>query len=545
MPYFCCLLTLDLIKINLLFNQNHFKMKKALLFSFALIIGLAVMAQTVQLKNTVPTKGAITSEAIAIEPVATNVSPVVPGPIMNYGDGADVVNVITIGTSANAYGYGYGGGQKTLVWADNDLGMVTNLHRMGPGSQPGLSGYLAIDYGVNKAMTAADWTVNQQIYASTLNSGGDYYVDAARYPQGGIFDPTGVGKGIDDAYFIYFAPNLSNTISTWGGYSYGVAKITDPADTTKHMYWYSAPPYTYIPDGMMITRTGKVFVTDIDQNWESGSVVYEGGIIVNTGIWNDTEMDVEYTMEVLDLPTLDNDRPTNERVAASPDGETIWIVTLACTGDQPPVGGIVEKYNPILFKSIDGGETWSDAIDVQLDGPTGIDVIVNDLISDYRIEQLFTPPLPARDEIPYTTAFDCDLVVDKWGNPHIGVVVGVSADGFSIATGDSSFAVLDVFSNDGGDTWCAAIMGHPATFRGYFPDDTYTEDNRVNATINPAGDRVIITWLDTQVPGVTDNNNPDVFARGFDLMQNALTEEPANVTFLSDVTQQSYFMAAS
>jgi hypothetical protein len=539
MTYFCCLQTLDFIKINYCLTKTILKMKKALLFSFALIIGLAVMAQTVQLKNTVPAEKRVSEQAIGIEPVKANVPPVTPGPVMYNGDGADVVNVITLGTAANAYGYGYGGGQKTMVWADNNLGLITNIHRMGPGSQPGLSGYLAIDFGVNKAMTAADWTVNQQIYASTLNSGGDYYLDAARYPQGVVYDPS--TKGVDESYFVYFAPNLSNTISTWGGYSYGVAKIMDPADTTKHMYWYAPPPYTYIPDGMMLNYDGSIVVSDLSQNWESGSLVYEGGIIINRGTWNATDMDFEYTMEVIDLPTYNNDRPAGTRIASN--GNTVWVVALGCTGDQPPVGGVVEKYNPILFKSEDSGETWSDAYDVQLDGPTGIAEIVNDLLSDYRIEQLYTPPLPARDEIPYTTAFDCDIVVDKWGNPHVAVVVGVSADGFSIATGDSSYAVLDVFSPDGGETWCAAIMGHPTTFRGDFGD--LTEDNRVNAAITPGGDRVFVTWLDTQVPGVTDNINPDVFARGFDLENSMLTAEPANVTFLSEVTQQAYFECTS
>ncbi|MBN1199449.1 MAG: T9SS type A sorting domain-containing protein [Bacteroidales bacterium] len=522
-------------------------MKKILLFSVAIVIGLAVTAQTFQLKNTVPTAKQVTEQAVGIEPVSANASPVTPGPVMVNGDGVDVVSVITIGTAANAYGNGYAGGQKTIVWADPVLGAVTNFHRMGPGTDPpGLSGYLAYDLGINKGMSAGDWTVNNQAYNSVENGGGTYFVDAARYPQAVIYDP--MGDGMDEAYCAYFAPNLSNTISTWGGLSWGLSRFSDPSDSTKHLYWYDPPPYTYIPDGMMLLGDGKIIVTDLDQNWESGSLVYEGNITLFTGVWNPTLMDIEYTISSLEHPTLDNQRPANERVGASPNGKHVWIVSLANTGDLPPVGGVQERFYPVMFHSDDYGVTWSDPMPVQLDGTDGIEPIKN-YLSDYRIEQLFTPPYPTRDEIPYTTAFDCDIVVDAWGNPHIGVVVGVSADGYSIATGDSAYAVFDIYSPDKGDTWCAVLLGNPWTFRGTFGD--LTEDNRVNASVNYAGDKVFFTWLDTQVPGVTDNINPDVFARGFDLVLNAVTcddngqDQPSNVTFLSDVTQEAYFSTAS
>ena len=520
-------------------------MKKILLFSVAVILGLAVSAQTFQLKNSVKPLYKVSVEAVGVEPVSANAPTVTPGPVMVNGDGVDVVSVITIGTAANAYGYGYAGGQKTLVWADPILGAVTNFHRMGPGTTPpSLSGYLAYDLGVNKGMTAGDWTVNNEVYNATLNAGGDYYLDAARYPQAVIYDPT--ADGVDESYCVFFAPNLSSTATTWGGLSWGRGKLSDPADTTKHLYWYDPPPYTYIPDGMMLLGDGKILVTDLDQDWVSG-LVYQGNIILNTGVWNTTDMDYEYTMSLIEHPTLDNQRPANERVAASPNGQHVWIASLANTGDLPPVGGIQDRFFPVMFYSNDYGMNWNDPISVQLDGTDGLDPIKN-FLSDYRIAQLYNPPLPTRDEIPYTTAFDCDLVVDAWGNPHLGVVVGIAADGYAISTGlDSILAVFDIYSPDRGATWCAVLLGHPWTFRGTFGD--LTEDNRVNAAVNYAGDKVFFTWLDTQ-DGGADNINPDVFARGFDLVTNMITsvngdDQPNNVTFLSDVTSQAYFEATS
>lgn|GEM_PF-1571966 len=83
---------------------------------------------------------------------------------------------------------------------------------------------------------------------------------------------------------------------------------------------------------------------------------------------------------------------------------------------------------------------------------------------------------------------------------------------------DSLTAVFDIYSPDRGTTWCAALLGYPWTFRGTFlyPGGTdLTEDNRVNASVNYAGDKVFFTWIDTQLPDVTDNNNPDVFTEAY------------------------------
>jgi len=241
----------------------------------------------------------------------------------------DVVSVITIGTSANAYGNGYGGGQKTLVWADPLSGAVMNFHRMGPGTNPppSYSGYLGYDLGVNNAMAATDWSINQQAYAATLNNGGTYYLDAGRYPQGVLFDP--MDDGVDESYVAFFAPNLSNG-GTWGGYSYGRSKVSDLADSTKHMYWYSPPPDTYIPEGMMLLANETMLVAGKEYNETDG---YFGNIILSSGVWNPTDMDFEYTMSLIEHPTLDNGSPACIRIAASPSGKDVWIVSIANTGD--------------------------------------------------------------------------------------------------------------------------------------------------------------------------------------------------------------------
>ncbi|MEJ5302288.1 MAG: T9SS type A sorting domain-containing protein [Bacteroidales bacterium] len=526
-------------------------MKKTLLFVFFFTATLMVMAQQVpQLKNNLPQQAAPKKMLEAIEPASTT-----PLPVASYTQGSSngskgIVSVIPIGTSANAYGYGYAGGQKTLVWADDNLKTVINTHRMGPGSTPpSLSGYIGIDRGLNFGATPNDWTNNYQIY-NALMPGSQYYLDAARYPQGVIYNPEG-NTDPANAYTVFFAPNLSSTATTWGGLSYGVANLMNNSDSTKHLRAYNPPPFTYIPDGMDINRQGVVLVSDIDQDWTTGSVVYQGNIIIYRGVWDAVEKDVFYEDILIPLETLNNDRPTNERVAFSPDGQTAWMVALANTGNLTTPGML--NYYPILYKSTDAGQTWEGPIEVQLDGENGIQAIVYELLDDTMIAALYNPPLPDRTQIGYTTAFDCDIVVDKFGNPHIGVIVGVTGSSdYSIVTAYGAFAAMDIYSIDGGNTWFGQIMGYPKQFRGTFGD--LTEDNRIQIASNWTGDKVFVAWLDTDPTIAQENNQPDIYCRGFDLLANKVTgvaqgagylDLPNNVTYFSDVYFQAYFFGMS
>jgi hypothetical protein len=519
-------------------------MKKILLLFLAVAIVGSAIGQTAKLKNGLHSEKKSFAGKIAIEPVQPIKSSerFKPSPVkITTNDNPNIATIIQLGSSANAYGYGYGGGQKTMVWADDNLQAIVNLHRLGPGSTPpSFSGYLGVDIGTNYGLTAGSWQNNYQISAATLNTGGTYYSDAARYPSGGIYNPEG-NTSMANAYAVYFAPNLSNA-GTWGGFNVGTANLVNQADSVKNMVWFDPPPYTYIPDGFSISQQGIALAVDKSYDETNG---YYGEMIVNRGVWNSTAHDFTYTQSTITFPTTDNTAPADSRLAFSPDGQTAWIV---CLGNNGGADTITANYYPMLFKSTDAGATWGDPIAVQLDGPTGIPGIKKYLLSDYNITQLFNAPYPTRDEIPYTTAFDCDIAVDMWGNPHIGVVIGVGAGGYSIATADSSYAVYDIYSTDEGATWNGQLMGYPSTFRGTF--GTLTEDNRVNIATTRMGDKMFVTWNDTQIPGVTDNNQCDVFARGFNLVTNKLSNfsgncVPDNVTFLSDITQQASFHCTS
>jgi hypothetical protein len=211
-------------------------MKKILLCLLAISIGVAGFTQNKPVfKTDMKTFSAIKADRVGMEPVKTKpvTTSVVSTPV-NYKNTGDVnfVTVVSIGTSANAYSYGYAGGQKSILYANNDINTVSHFHRQGGVLDPGgYSGDLSYDVSFDGGMT---WTNQVECYIAENNAGGTYYTDAARYPNHGIWNPEG-NTDPDNAYLTFFAPTIdgSNGADSWGGYAIGRARFGDVLDTTK------------------------------------------------------------------------------------------------------------------------------------------------------------------------------------------------------------------------------------------------------------------------------------------------------------------------
>jgi hypothetical protein len=531
-------------------------MKQVLLFLAVLSLVMSGYAQKKpNLKNDIKSYSAVRADgtdalAVKTKPVTTAIF--TPPAANSSSRDVNFVTVISIGTSVNAYSYGYGGGQKSILYANNDINTVSHLHRMGGALDPGgYSGDLGVDVSTDGGLT---WSNMNEIYTSTV-SGGTYNTDAARYPNHGIYNPAG-NTDPDNAYITFFAPTLdgSNAADSWGGYGYGRAAINAYTDTTKHLSSSAPPYYQYIPDAYDVSEDGIAIAVDVNQDWSTGTVEYQGSLLVSRGEWSTAEEDFIFERFLIDFPTnTENDRPTHVSVAFGPDGQTGWIAVIADNESVTPLTDLRYFY-PIFIYTEDGGLSWSDPIPVRLDGPDGLPGVLN-YLTDEQIAELFEPPLPARDEIPYTAAFDCDLVVDKWGNPHLSVVVGVGASTeYSIVTASETFAAFDISTTDGGTTWDGWMCGKLMQFRGTFGTD-YTEDNRIQASSTQDGEKVFITWLDTQLEGAVENNSPDIFARGVDVSADedyrSLSTDPDgadlpdNVTTSSEAMWQAYFAVTS
>ena len=461
----------------------------------------------------------------------------------------NAVTVLNLGTSANSMGYSYG--TRTMLWADDDLKAVINIHRMGPGTTPpGLSGYLAMDLGVNEGATQADWTNSIQVYASTLPASPNYF-DACRYPSAAIYNPKN-NTDLSKAFLAYFAPNFcNNTFSGFGGYSYGTDNLVNHADSVKKLKWYAPPPYTYIPDGFTIAGDGVAHMVDIDYKLNGSVLEYQDSIIYGRGVWDSTINNFNYTYRTIAFPTVGHYPPADVKIAASLDGQTLYMTIL---GEMQNVGVVTLRDSslfPIYRKSYDGGLTWTSAVGIQLDGPNGLAQLKNHY-SQHFIDSIFGAGT-VRDQIPYTTAFDHSTSVDRWGNLHMGVVIGFEPGYYSIDNMDSINVVYDIYTCDRGLTWWAQYMGDLKTFRGSWNGSggIQTCDNRTYCSRNKSGDKLFFTWNDTHIAGDSMNDSPDVFARGFDVLSNMITtdifgsDHPANVTSQLSVSAQSYYQCTS
>jgi hypothetical protein len=533
-------------------------MKNVLLCLIALTIAIAGYSQRKPvLRHDVIPFTNVKSMNIGADPVKA--SPVIKAPVIppvNYKNTQDVnfVSVVSIGTGPNGYSYGYRGGQKSILTANNDLNTITHIHRMGgtldPGGYPGDLGYdISTDGGIN-------WTNMVECYTSTIPAG-QYNLDAARYPNCGLYNPEG-NLDPNNAYVVFFAPTLDNsntqTIPGWGGYAYGRGRIGDIGDTTKHLDTSVPPFYNYNPDAFDVSDDGIFITIDYNMDWTGASGVYQGNFIVSRGVWDDGLQDFVMDKSLLDFPVLDSlGAPSGFRFAFGPDGQTGWLVTLADNGAFEPLpnwGGYHTLY-PILFKTTDGGLNWSDPIPVRLDGPDGLPGILN-YLTQSQIDTFFTAPVPAREEIQYCTAFDCDIAVDFWGNPHVAVMVSIAGltSSYSLYTSPPYYlAAFDIFSTDGGTTWDAFKCGNVKTFRYIYGAATDYEDNRIQISTTQKGDKVFVTWLDTRVENVTDNSAPDIWARGIAVNQPPVpwlyTANPAGEDSATNVTQYSEAMWTS
>lgn len=533
-------------------------MKKQLLITLSLFVGLSLAAQQPQLKPNLKSAKANLENRMAVEP--QNPTPLVKSPgakTSGVFKKKDAVSVISIGTSANAYGYGYGGGQRSLVTVNNDLNTVTNFHRMGGDLDPsGFSGDMGYDISTDGGST---FTNMVECYLAPEPGPGQWYLLGGRYPNHGIYNPPG-NTDPNSAYLAFIAAVLdgSNEPDGWGGYAYGIHHIGSPSlvDTTMHLISSNNGIYLNIPDGFaMVNANAEYWVTDFNLDMSGGSLVYLNEMIISRGVWDEMEEDFHLETFLMDCETTEAcGRPVMSKVEFSPDGQYGYIVVLADNGEVPISEN--RSYYPILWRTDDGGVNWEGPIEVPLAGPDGIGE-VQWFLSDEEIAELFDPPSPARDEIPFTTAFDFDLSVDLNGNPCIAVMVGVTgSDAYSIVTGispSSRYMYTDAFllhSVDKGmpGSWFGHEMGRPVSFRGEFETD-FTEDNRIQIARTPAGDKMFVAWLDTDTTVSAENNAPDIWSRGIDLVTNSRSldangeNRPVNVTFGSEATFSAYFFA--
>ncbi len=502
-------------------------MKKTLLFLIVLSFSISTYAQEHILRST---KAPI--ENISLEPAPQGASSIIsdelPDAIQSEIKGR-IATYVPLGQAGNAYGF-YNN-PRTYLWADPNLNSVVFTHRMVGGVEIDGNSRVAYDLSTDGGST---WATNVQIY-SPLGPGPQYPDAAGRYPQGGIINPEG-NTDPANAFYTYYVVALDNSNGdAWGGHGYGSNPLTeiDPANPTQVNLTTGDGFYRYVPDAFTVTTEGIAWLIEPSMDVSTGNLEYTGELIIARGEMVDGE--IVYEEELFEfMEPLEG--INDSKIAFGPDGMTGYICVMTdATSDPVPY----TSYHPVLLKTTDGGETWSDPIHVQFGGEDGIES-VKYYWSDEIMEQLFDPGFN-RDEIYYNMGFKVDIIVDGQDNPHItGIIAIGTEDGWY--PGEGTMATWHVYSPDGGMTWDAQALydniflsGEPGGLIMY---------NRPYAASTYDGHYLFFSWIDTDLDGAEANTNPNIFVVGYDSEDGVYTDVD-NVTELSLYWFSAFYGSAS
>ena len=340
------------------------------------------------------------------------------------------------------------------------------IHRSDPFSGSG-SGDLLYDLSVDTGNT---WITNQGVLNPTNNAN-----NGARYPQVVNHHPSG-GSAISNNYAVYYAPTVG---STWNGYVSGVRKLDNTVNTEVYNQVGNLQN-TLIPGGLCKGTNTAFWTVDAEQTATTG--VY-ASLRVMKGSWNAGNVTWALKTTLVPASTF---QMSDWNIAFDPSGKKGWICFIS------RLTGFDAQYTTIFYNTIDGGNTWNGPIEVDLSSLPAIASLV-----------------PA-GYYP-TTAFQSDMAVDQFGNPHVLVQCG-SGDGsaYSIIT-TNAMAMYDIHYT--GSAWDARYLSTAYGLRGKVGNsvETNTHDSEPQMSRSLNGDILSFSWTDTYGAVGGENLNPDFY----------------------------------
>lgn len=402
------------------------------------------------------------------------------------------VTTVEIGSSGNLYTIL--SSEVNRLACNTDLNTVVFVHRSDPTFFPTSNvGQYRYDVSYDGGAT---WSLNHGV----LNPKGNQQTLAGRYPNTAIYNPAG-NTDADSAYMLYLGSWLPfDAGGSWDGHFAGVARLdNDTLTFTENVDTPNNSELNIV--GALCNGAPGVFWA---VNWgnASNTELNPQDILVFKGIWNPNKNDVDWFLFRRITPTFDLDfdgsaQATALNMSFDPTGQYGWVSFL---GDVTAGGDNV--LSPVLYKTTDGGDTWT--------GPIVLDLSTfNNVVNNLTVSPTPQP------------AFDMDIVVDGNGNPHMLVVIGSSGQDYAISTGTGAglkiYDITYVPSAANDCKWQAIFIDNIGTFRGDITADV-TEDNRPQCSLSPDGEKVFFGWLDSD-PTVTGGTNqlPNFKTRALDV----------------------------
>lgn len=446
-------------------------MKKPLLLSLALCFFYSLTySQTIEPEKRSLVKPSRQELAFPVKKNISNNAQVLPEEFSREINGR-IATYVPLGTLDNGYGL-IGLGPNTYLWTAPYLNAITYTRK----TKFGFGYDVSFDGG-------ATWEIDNQV-DNNIN-----------YPfgQGGIINPEG-NYDPDNAYYTFIA-ELEDKSKLIG---YNV--LTDNLNPN-FIYDTILNPIGYYKDlstAFTISQTGVAYCAGMlldDNNYDYANQLIVGKIqIVNN--------EFVYTEQTIDYILPEGETINDIKIDFDPYG----IVGYICVLSNQQVSPVpYTNYHPVLFKTTDGGNTWSDPINIQFGGVDGIESIKY-YWSDLIIESIYGAGFD-RDEIYYNMGYHCDIVVDSEGNPHIiGLITLASEDGWYPSEG--TMTTWHVFYNEDEDSYDAVAMYDNIFFDG---DLGGLEMYNMPYAASTIGDLLAFSWNDTDLDGAEGNTNPNIF----------------------------------
>lgn len=369
---------------------------------------------------------------------------------------------------------------NSSIAADKVLNTVVFIHRNNATTFGGTSGKLRFDVSTNGG---ASW-LNDQGY---INPAETY---PARYPNVAIYNPAS-NTNTANVYLSYMAPTFSGSAS-WNGEVSGVSKLNVTGITEN--YNQNGIGTTWQASSLVKGAPG-VF-------WAIDPLSTANGFAIYKGVWNSGSSDIDWTINYTVAPTMNTPLSLVEldfNIAFDPTG----AIGYFCFAGHVNPGPSNAALYPILYKTTNGGSTWT--------GPITVDVSQFSCISSNTTSSSF--PSISRGH---------DLVVDVNGNPHIVTTVG-SASSY-VFNYSAWHHMYDITLKNG--VWVAHDLGNvngaPNTF-GISPN-VGIQYQAPQAARTADGTKVFFTWTDNSSYSLGAlNASPNLFGKAFNVSTNAWT----------------------
>jgi len=370
---------------------------------------------------------------------------------------------------------------NSSIAANKALNTIAFIHRNNASSFGGSSGNLRFDYSTNGGTT---WT-NDQGVLNPLNS------SFSRYPNIAIYNPVANTNTLN-AYISYMAPTINSVSSAWVGEVTGVSKLNVTGVTES--YNQNGIGTTWQASSLVNGAPGVFWAIDLN-NTGNGFVIYKG-------VWSSGSSDIVWSVNYAVTPTVFSLPLLTEldfNIAFDPTGQTGYF---SFAGHANP-GPSNLAYCPILYKTTDGGVTWT--------GPITVDLSQFSCISSNTV----SPNVPGMNA-------GHDLVVDVNGNPHIITTLGnVSNYVFNYSLWHHMY---DITLKSG--LWAAYdlgnVNGNLYTF-GVTPNFG-TQWQAPQAARSNDGTKIFFTWTDnTSYSLGAGNSTPNLFGKAYNVTNDSWT----------------------